>query len=280
VPTSFAASSAQGLAITGSFAGVTPTSLIALECSAPLCSWAGGSGGATPFIAGDSLIWTSDGANSGNGPLTLTLASSVSGAGALIQEDAPGSFEAEIQVFNGSSLLGSFSESSDAAGDPIYIGVKDTSGANINKVVFSIASTANAAGDISDFAIDLVLLNTSGGAVGGKLKISPNPGNFGKVKVGHLKTIKFRLKNTSRSGPSTTITGIVATNVNEFIIVNSKSTCQVGSVLSSSHPQCTLTVGFQPAATGIRPPGSPATITFQDNGSNAPQVLKMRGRGF
>src|ERR1700747_1515885 len=77
LPASFAASSAQALAVAGSFAGSTPTSLIAVVCSASPCSWAGGSSGPTPFTAGDSLIWTSDVGNSGNGPLTLSFSSSV-----------------------------------------------------------------------------------------------------------------------------------------------------------------------------------------------------------
>jgi hypothetical protein len=143
----------------GSFAGSTPTSLIAVVCADSPCSWGHGTSGSTPFSAGDSLIWTADGGNSGNGPVTLSLGTSVSGAGALLQEDAPGMFTAKIQVFNGATSLGSFSESSDVNGDPIYIGVKDTSGANINKVIFSVTSTTGAGGDITDFAIDALRLN-------------------------------------------------------------------------------------------------------------------------
>jgi len=160
---SFDASSDLGVSVDGSFAGDTPTSLIAVVCAASPCSWASGTLGSTPFGAGDSLIWTADGENSGNGPLTLSLGTSVSGVGALFQEDAPGQFTAKIEVFNGPTALGTFSETSDTNGDPIYIGAKDTSGANISEVVFSVTSTANPGGDITDFAVDTLRLNKPAG---------------------------------------------------------------------------------------------------------------------
>jgi len=154
------AASAFGISITAALTGAN--SIIAVVCASSPCSWSGGTGGSTPFVPGDSLIWTSDAGSSGNGPLTITLGTNVSGVGALVQEDAPGQFQANIQVFNGSTSLGSFSESSDSNGDPIYIGVKDTTGPNINKVVFSINSTANSAGNVTDFAVDTLLLNNPG----------------------------------------------------------------------------------------------------------------------
>ena len=224
--TGFLATSAFGVSTAGSFAGSTPTSLIATVCPASPCSWSKGTSGPSPFTVGDNLIWTADGENSGNGPVTITLGSNVSGAGALIQEDAPGQFTAEIQVFNGGTLLGSFSENSaaygDANGDPIYIGVVDTSGANINKVVFSISSTTNTAGDVTDFAIDTVLLNnpspiptpaptpiprptptpmptpTPAPTPGGKIALSANPELFPDAGLGVTPTHKnFLIQNLS-----------------------------------------------------------------------------------
>lgn len=156
------ATSSLGISVTAGLTGAN--SIISAVCAASPCSWSGGTSGSTPFTAGDSLIWTADAGSSGNGPLTLTLGTNVSGAGALIQENAPGQFQAEIQVFNGGTSLGSFSKTSDSNGDPIYIGVKDTTGANINKIAFSIASTTNTAGDISDFAVDTLVLNKPGAA--------------------------------------------------------------------------------------------------------------------
>ncbi len=146
--------------LTGSVTLAGPHSLVAVVCPETLCSW--NLGGLTGFAAGDSLIWTADTGNSGNGPLTLNFTSkNVSGAGALIQSDGPAQFTASIQAFNGGASLGTFPVTSDINGDATFIGVLDTTAANITKVTFSLTSCA---GDCSDFAIDMVSLNVPGGA--------------------------------------------------------------------------------------------------------------------
>ncbi len=66
--------SSASLAATVTLAG--PNSIISVVCPAASCSWSG-----SGFTAGDSLIWTSDAANGGNGPLTLSFGKSISGAG-------------------------------------------------------------------------------------------------------------------------------------------------------------------------------------------------------
>src|SRR5580704_5707352 len=97
--------------LTGSVTLIGPNSLVAVVCPETLCSW--NLGGLTGFSSGDSLIWTADTGNSGNGPLTLNFTSkNVSGAGALIQSDAPGQFTAQIQAFEGVTSLGTFTETS------------------------------------------------------------------------------------------------------------------------------------------------------------------------
>jgi hypothetical protein len=148
---SVVATSTGGSAVTLALAG--PNSVVAVACTASPCSWTGAG-----FTAGDSLIWTSDSGNGGNGPLTLNLASGVSGAGASIQADGPGQFTAQIQAFNGAASLGLFTVTSDANGDAVYIGVLDQSGSNITSVVFSLASCT---GICADFAIDAANLNTA-----------------------------------------------------------------------------------------------------------------------
>jgi hypothetical protein len=144
--------------LTGSVTLFGPSSLVAVVCPETLCSW--NLAGLTGFAAGDSLIWTADAGNSGNGPLTLNFTSkNVSGAGALIQADGPAQFTANIQAFNGGTSLGSFPVTSDVSGDAIFIGVLDSTAANITKVVFSITSCT---GDCTDFAIDTVSLKVPG----------------------------------------------------------------------------------------------------------------------
>jgi hypothetical protein len=145
--------------LTGSVSLFGPSSLVAVVCPETLCSW--NLGGLTGFAAGDSLIWTADTGNSGNGPLTLNFTSkNVSGAGAFIQADGPSQFTANIEAFNGGTSLGSFPVLSDANGDATFVGVLDSTAANITKVTFSITSCE---GDCTDFAIDTVSLNVTGG---------------------------------------------------------------------------------------------------------------------
>ena len=146
--------------LTGSVTLNGPNSLVAVVCPETLCSW--NLGGLTGFATGDSLIWTADTGNSGNGPLTLNFTSkNVSGAGAFIQADGPAQFTANIQAFNGGTSLGSFPVTSDPSGDATFIGVLDSTAANITKVIFSITSCT---GDCTDFAIDTVSLKVPGGA--------------------------------------------------------------------------------------------------------------------
>jgi len=146
------ARSVNGLAVTGALAG--PNSIPSVVCSASVCSWTG-----TGFPTGDTLIWTSDAGNGGNGPLTLTFGSGMGGGGALIQSDAPGQFTAQIQAYNSTTLLGTFTVTSDANGDPVYIGVQDQTAPNVTSLTFSLT---NCASTCTDFAIDTAYLNGSG----------------------------------------------------------------------------------------------------------------------
>jgi hypothetical protein len=143
----FVATSAQGMGITVGLTGVN--SLTSVVCPATPCSWTGNG-----FTAGHTLLWTSDAGNGGNGPLTLTFAQGVSGAGAFIQADGPGSFTAQIQAYNGATLLGSFTVASGAQGDATYIGVTDQTGSNITSVTFSLTSC----GVCTDFGVDTVAI--------------------------------------------------------------------------------------------------------------------------
>jgi len=64
--------------------------------------------------------------------------------GALIQADGPGQFGAQIQVFNGLTLLGTVSTTNDIAGDATYPGVTDTSGVKLNPRNFRSCGRATA----------------------------------------------------------------------------------------------------------------------------------------
>jgi hypothetical protein len=156
VAASFGVTSNKGLSTTVTLAAAN--SVVSVVCSQapPLstnCSW-----NSTGFTDGDSLLWAVNAYAGGNGPLTLAFASGVRGAGALIQSDVPGQFTASIQAFNGSTSLGTFTEASDASGDAIYLGVLDSTGANITSVVYSLTACASSC---NDFAVDAVDLATA-----------------------------------------------------------------------------------------------------------------------
>jgi len=147
IPSPFHATSTDGVAITGTFAG--GSGLTAVQG----VSWTGG------FPAGDHLVWTFNNAtNTGTAPLTLAFGTAVLAGGVEIQSDAPGAFTAQVQAFDGATSLGIENLASDAAGDPIFIGAQDTT-ADITSLVFSCTGAcAN-----NDFAVDtLRSINPSG----------------------------------------------------------------------------------------------------------------------
>src|SRR6266550_2742799 len=186
-----AATSTRGSSVTLSLAG--SNSLVSVTCPASPCSWTGAG-----FTAGDSLIWTSDTGNGGNGPLTLNFSRGVSGVGALIQADRPGQFTAQIQALNGATSLGSFTVATNANGDAAYIGVLDQSGANITSIVFSLMTCA---GTCTDFAIDTVNLNSAPASLV-SLVSSLSPSAFGQAV-----TFTATVKPASGSGiPTGTVT--------------------------------------------------------------------------
>jgi len=80
---------------------------------------------------------------SGNAPtLTLNFSQGVSEVGAQIEADSlNATFTGEVQAYDGSTLLGTYTENGVAApsdnGSAIFIGVNDASAADITSVVFS-----------------------------------------------------------------------------------------------------------------------------------------------
>ena len=192
---SFSAKSANGITHMVTLAGAD--SVVSVVCSATPanCSWTGGTG----FATGDSLIWTSDTGNGGNGPVTLKFSSPMAGAGALIQANTPGQFTAKIEAFNGATSLGFFTVTSDTNGDAIYIGLKDQTAANITSVVFSLTACLGACTD-TDFGIDTAYLNTGLVPTSTSVASSLNPSVFDQA-------VTFTATVTSTGGtPTGTVT--------------------------------------------------------------------------
>ena len=147
---SFNVTSANDNPVSVSLTGAN--SVLAVTCPASSCSWAG-----TGTPSGDTLIWTSNGNNGGNGPITMDFGHPQAAVGAYIQADGPSAFTAQIQAFNSAGgSLGTLTENSDSNGDALFIGVQDHSGPTISTIVFSLI---NAQGPTSDFALDSVFFN-------------------------------------------------------------------------------------------------------------------------
>lgn len=260
---SFSAMSAGSKTVSISLTGAN--SVVSVICPATPCSWTG-----SGFVAGQSLIWTSDSGNGGNGPLTLSFSPSITGAGAFIQADEPGQFTAKIEAFNGVTSLGSFTQMSDSSGDAVYIGLQDQTGANITSVVFSI--TACGSGDtncnLTDFALDTAFLDTVSSLPAASF--SPPAAYFGSEPLGVKTSAKnVTLTNTGNATLTINSFSITGANLGDF---SETSTCGASLGASSS---CMFSLFFDPTVAGPRK----AALVVNDNAAGSPQSIPLTGLG-
>jgi len=242
-------------------------SVISVVCGNSPCSWIG-----SGFTAQDSLLWTSDAGNGGNGPITLTFGSGLSGAGAMIQADAPGSFTAQITAYNGANTLQTYTVNGSGA---IYIGVLDMTGPNITSVAFSLTACSNGC-NLADFAIDTVSLTLPSGAI-----ITPSPAtssgspfNFGTQQVGVTSQAHaFSITNTGTGAATITSIGLTGTNASYF---SQSNNCPTSPATLAVNGTCTINVTFNPQAIG-----GPYTaqVALTDNASGSPQLIYLTGKG-
>ena len=186
IPNGFTATSSGGVGITGSFANGGPGTILVQNVS-----YFG------DFPANDNLVFT-HGTTGAQGPLTLAFSQGVSQAGAQIQAVEVGAFQAEIQAYSGSTLLGSFLETGNSifflnGNSNIYIGIEDLTGPNITSVIFS-TPTCFATCDV--FAINELSLTTPQATV-------PEPSSLALISTGLFGIIGFWRRRTWRRAGET-----------------------------------------------------------------------------
>ncbi len=126
---SISATSANGV-------GVTSPQGVEVFTESSSSAWEGN------FSAGASVIWTVTAST-----LTLNFSQGVSEVGAQIEPDFYGDFTGQLQVYDGTTLLSTITESGVSAasndGSAIFLGADDLTGADITSVVFSTGGSGN-----------------------------------------------------------------------------------------------------------------------------------------
>jgi phospholipase C len=101
------------------------------------------------------------------------------------------------------------------------------------------------------------------------VELAPSSLNFGTIKVGTSSTQNVTLTNVGSSALSITAFSITGANKSDYSQTNTCGT----SVAPGAN--CTVTVKFQPSATGTRT----ANVQITDNGGGSPQLIPLTGIG-
>jgi hypothetical protein len=154
--------------------------------SPPGCSYGGWNGN---FAPGDALVYSANDFGTGSsGPITLSFSSPVSGIGTQFQSEDFGSFTAVIQLYDGSTLLGTFTENgvsgSGGNNSAVFLGGIDSTGANITSAVLSVTNTASGRDDFTVNQVSLV--------------DAPEPGTISLLAIGLMAALGLGLRQKQR----------------------------------------------------------------------------------
>jgi PEP-CTERM motif len=156
------ATSAGGFITTTIDFGLGGPGVTALQCPAAGCTWVGN------FAPSSSLLFSYDvNQGIGEGAINLSFSQGVYGVGFQVQSNIQGTFEAEVQAFDGSTPLGTFYAMGDSNGNEdnsaIFLGLQDLSGPNITGIsVLAFDCSGNGGGNCYGTAINRLLFETSG----------------------------------------------------------------------------------------------------------------------
>jgi len=234
------------------------------------CSWSPLSG---DFNNNDFVVWSFDnGGSTGIGPVTLTLATGISGFGAVVQADSPGQFTAKIELFNSSNTsLGFVTRTSNAAGDAMFIGALDVTAPNATKAVFSLtAAQSNSTPNfLGDFATGALALNVPVVVGAPALTITKSHvGTFTQGQTGATYTITVTNSGTAPTTAAVSVSdtvpaGLTATSISgtNWVCTPPAGPCTNSTVeaASASFPALTLTVNV--AANAAATVTNSATVT-------------------
>lgn len=155
VPNGTAIMSVGGVQTTIDFSGGGP-GFNYLECQVAGCTWNG------DFSPGQSVLSTHSESGVDEGTLTLDFAHGLEGIGFQIQSYLPGTFEAEVEAFDGSTLLGTLFEDGDSDTSnhdtAIFLGLQDLTGADITSLQVQVLDCQD--GACGGFGINQNLLET------------------------------------------------------------------------------------------------------------------------
>jgi hypothetical protein len=175
VANSFTATSVGGLAVTGSeSSGHVMTMIQANADGSGGCVFGGWSGNFAPQA---NLLYSGFAFGGSNGPITLNFSGAIAGVGTQFDPSVNGDFQAEIDAYSGSTLIGKVTGNGTAGlagadNSAMFLGLQDVSGANITSVVIK---TPLNPGDVGDFAINELSLILSGSSTGSGDTPTPEP---------------------------------------------------------------------------------------------------------